>query len=97
MKYLYLIVCILIATSVVLYSKVDDLKKTNKTLQEEKKALIEDIKRRDKNDLEVYKSTKENEKLSKQDKTSFDWNYNLNNSPVVIRLRSECRSCAKAN
>lgn len=92
-----IVVCFFASTSVYFYLKCSNVKKENNALKAENIALVDDIKRRDKNDVEKSKSRKENEKLAETDKQNFDWHRDISNSSVIVKLRKECRSCAKTN
>lgn len=38
--------------------------------------------------LEISRKNKELEKEAKNDKSTFDWNFPIGNSPVILRLQS---------
>lgn len=97
MKVLFLVAFFSIAGNILLYNWGKGIKKDNAALQAQNTALVDDIKRRDKNDVEKSESKKENEKLAKEDKNIFDWNSDINDTAIVARLRKNCRSCSKTD
>jgi hypothetical protein len=55
--------------------------------------LRDDIQRRDNNDVVKQERKEEVKKVIKEDKTGFDWDYNISNSPVIKLLQKQCQSC----
>lgn len=88
MKYILFLVVILAVGCCFLFSRVRTLENLNNALNAEKSALIDEIKRRNENVLALSKQKAELEKAAAQDKTNFDWHYDISGSPVIKRLQS---------
>lgn len=70
------------------------LKKENGLLKGEIIILKQEIERRDNDILEISKRKKELEAAIKNDKSNFDWSYNIRNSNPVEQLQKQCLSCS---
>lgn len=71
-----------------------DSQKENELLKGENIILKQEIERRDNDILEISKRKKEIEAAIKNDKSNFDWSYNIRNSDPVKRLQKQCISCS---
>lgn len=73
--------------------RVDALKEQNERLKTYNKALQLNSERLVKNENEYRIQVKTLQAEIKKDKSGFDWQYNLSNNPVRIRVSKECLSC----
>jgi hypothetical protein len=71
-----------------------DSQKENELLKGENIILKQEIERRDNDILEISKRKKELEAAIKNDKSNFDWSYNIRNSDPVKQLQKQCLSCS---
>lgn len=95
MRYVVIAFTILCCVCVYLNKRVDILKKENERLEDEKNALILNNERIVKNEVEVRKQNESLRKQISEDKSGFDWYYDLSNNPVRVRVSNECLSCSK--
>lgn len=94
MKYILGLAVLMAIWCYYLNYRVDTLKEQNARLESEKNALLSDIQRRDKNDLEKSNRQKQANELAKSDKSGFDWSYDISGNPLVLQLRKDCKSCS---
>jgi hypothetical protein len=50
--------------------------------------LINERKKDHEKTIQIAERNRELEKEAENDKSTFDWNYNISNSPVILRLQS---------
>lgn len=94
MKYILGLAVIMAIWCYYLNYRIDVLKEKNNALESEKNALLSDIQRRDKNDLEKSERQKQSKELVEKDKSGFNWSYDISGSPLVLQLRKDCKSCS---
>lgn len=86
--------CVILAILVVLSAlRINYLLEKNNALETEKNGLTMELKRRNENVLAISERKKKIEQASANDKTSFDWNYRIDDSSVMHELRKQCKSC----
>lgn len=89
------VVCIVLSLICnVLVHLYKDSQKENELLKGENIILKQEIERRDNDILEISKRKKELEAAIKNDKSNFDWSYNIRNSNPVEQLQKQCLSCS---
>ncbi len=93
MKIFYLFMIFSAFMCVYLNFRVDALKEQNERLKTYNKALQLNSERLVKNENEYRIQVKTLQAEIKKDKSGFDWQYNLSNNPVRIRVSKECLSC----
>ena len=93
MKIFYLFMFFSAFMCVYLNFRVDALKKENEHLEKINNALQINSERLVKNEQKYRIQVKTLQAEIKQDKSGFDWQYNLSNNPVRIRVSKECLSC----
>lgn len=50
--------------------------------------LVTERKKDHEKTIQIAERNRELEKEAENDKSTFDWNYNISNSPVILRLQS---------
>ena len=50
--------------------------------------LVKERKKDHEKTIQIAERNRELEKEAENDKSTFDWNYNISNSPVILRLQS---------
>ena len=92
-KIFSVIVGFLALVCVYLNFRVDALKEQNERLKTYNNALQINSERLVKNENEYRIQVKTLKEEIAKDKSGFDWQYNLSNNPVRIRVSKECLSC----
>lgn len=93
MRYMILLI---LGLSVCLYIAVNGYINRGIVIQEQEakiEVLMNDIQRRDNNDVVKQERKEATQKAIKTDKSGFDWNYNISDSSVVKLLQKQCQSC----
>lgn len=93
MKYMILLI---LGLSVCLYIAVNGYINRGIVIQEQEakiEVLMNDIQRRDNNDVVKQERKEATQKAIKTDKSGFDWNYNISDSSVIRLLQKQCQSC----
>lgn len=93
MKIISAIIVFLALVCVYLNFRVDVLKKENARLETANNALQLNSERLVKNEQKYRIQVKTLQAEIKQDKSGFDWGYNLANNPVRLLTSKECLSC----
>lgn len=77
--------------------RVDNLLEENKRMAIEINSLKTNNERIVKNEMEVRRQNESLKKQVAEDKSGFDWYYDLSGNPVRLRMSNECLSCDRTD
>lgn len=90
------ILCVFLAVCVALcFWRITYLSEKNITLTGEKKALADEIERRNQNEVEISQRKTQLKSSIRSDTSTFDWGFNISNLPAIDELRKQCKSCKR--